>query len=453
VAYQVDELWRRVSSLPADTAIFFTTYDEDKNGKKQESTDVGIRLAIKANAPVFSFLESLLGNGIVGGNVTSPELYGKDTAKVALRLLKGEQPAAISPIEHIPFDVYDWRALKRWNISEDRLPSGSQVRYKTVTLWETYKVHIIVGIGVICLETILIYALFISLMRSKRRKAALQESEERYRTLQEHVPVGVYRTSNSGKFISLNPAAVKMFGFDAEKDLSSYPVSDFYNEPEKRRDVLSQLQTEGKITDFETEFRRKDGSLFWVSLNATQVTDEDGNFVFIDGVVQDITERKRAEEKLRYQATLLENVSDAVVSVDMDFKIRSWNDTAEKIYGWKAEEVVGKLFREVTALEFLNEKRGELLDIVQREGVWRGEVIQSRKDGKRIFVQTTLSLVKEQEGVPLGFVGVNRDFTKRRQLEEGLRQSKEFNQSTLMSLPDHIAVLDREGKILTVNDA
>jgi hypothetical protein len=134
VGLPLDELWRRVSSLPADTAIFFTTYDKDKNGKKQETTDVAIRLAIYANAPVFSFLESLIGNGIVGGHVTSAESYGKDTAKATLMLLKGEPPTAISPNEQITFDVYDWRALKRWNISEDRLPSGSQVRYKTLTL-------------------------------------------------------------------------------------------------------------------------------------------------------------------------------------------------------------------------------------------------------------------------------------------------------------------------------
>jgi PAS domain S-box-containing protein len=90
-----------------------------------------------------------------------------------------------------------------------------------------------------------------------------------------------------------------MFGLDAEEDLSSYQVSDFYNDPEKRRDVLSLLKTEGKITDFEAEFRRKDGSLFWGALSATQVTDEDGNFIFIDGVVQDITIRKQAEEALK----------------------------------------------------------------------------------------------------------------------------------------------------------
>jgi len=143
----------------------------------------------------------------------------------------------------------------------------------------------------------------------------LQKSEERYRTLQENVPVGVFRTSYSGKFISVNPAAFNMFGLDAEEDLSSYQVSVFYNEPEKRRDLLSQLKTEGKITDFEAEFRRKDGSLFWGSLSATQVTDKDGNFIFIDGVVQDITERKASEaESQRLQAELAH--VDRLVTMD-----------------------------------------------------------------------------------------------------------------------------------------
>lgn len=299
IGLPLDELWRRVSNLATGTAILFTTYDEEKNGKKHEASDVSALLAINANAPVFSVNGSLLGNGIVGGTITSPELYAKKIAEVALHLLQGSQPTEISTIDYAPFDVYDWRALKRWNISEDRLPSGSQVRYKTLTLWETYKVHIIVVIGVICLETMLIYALFISRMRIKGTKEALQESEERYRTLQENVPVGVYRTSKSGKFISLNPAAFKMFELDAEEDLSSYQTTDFYKNPEKRQDVLSQLKTEGKITDFEAEFRRKDGSLFWGSLSATQVTDKDGNFIFVDGVVQDITERKQAEEALK----------------------------------------------------------------------------------------------------------------------------------------------------------
>ncbi len=297
VGLPLDELWRRVSSLAPDTAILFTTYDRDKNGKKQESTDVGIRLVISANAPVFSFLDTMIGNGIVGGNIPKSELYGKKTAKVALRLLKGDQPTAKSTNEQISFNIYDSQVLKRWNISEDRLPPGSQVLYKTETLWDSYRKYIIIGIGVICLESLLISALFISLIRRRRTEKSLRESEERYRTLQENVPVGVYRTSNSGKIISTNPELLEMLGLDTEEELSSYQVSDFYNDPEIRQDFLSQLKTDGEVVDFEAEFRQKDGSSFWGSLSARQVTDKDGNFICIDGIVQDITERKQAERE------------------------------------------------------------------------------------------------------------------------------------------------------------
>lgn len=343
VGLPLDELWKRVSSLAPDTAILFTTYDKDKNGKTQEVKDVGVRLAINANAPIFGVFVELLGNGIIGGNVTSAESYAKKTAEVALRLLKGEQLTAISPDEQITFDVYDWRALKRWDISEDRLPPGSQVRYKTVTLWETYKVYIIIGIAVICLEAILIFALFFFLMQSKKRKDALQKSEKRYRTLYENVPVGVYRTSNSGKFISVNPATFKMVGFDAEEDLLSYQVLDFYNDPEQRRHVLSQLESEGKITDFEAELRRKDGSSFWGSLSATQVKDKDGNLIFIDGIVQDITERKHAEADLKLKDSAIASSINAIGISDLEGTLTYVNDSLVKMWGYQHhDEILGR---------------------------------------------------------------------------------------------------------------
>ncbi len=99
-----------------------------------------------------------------------------------------------------------------------------------------------------------------------------------------------------------------MVGFDAEEELSSYHAADFYNDPEQRRDVLNQLASEGKITDFEAEFRRKDGSSFWGSLSATQVKDQDGQFILIDGVIPDISERKMAELELRETYTQIEQL-------------------------------------------------------------------------------------------------------------------------------------------------
>jgi PAS domain S-box-containing protein len=418
IGLPLDELWRRISNLATGTAILFTTYDEEKNGKKHEASDVSALLAINANAPVFSVNGSLLGNGIVGGTITSPESYAKKTAEVALRLFQGSQLTEISTIDYAPFDVYDWRALKRWKISEDRLPSGSQVRYKTETFWETHKVTIIVVIGVMCLETMLIYALFISLMRSKRIKEALQESEERHRTLQENVPVGVYRTSNSGKFISVNPAVFKMLKLDAGEDLSSYQVTDFYNDPEKRRDVLSQLKTEGKITDFEVEFRRKDGSSFWGSLSATQVTDKDGNFIFMDGVVQDITERKQAEEELKIKDSAIASSISGIGIADLEGRLTYVNDSLVEMWGYEsADEILGRKLPEfwegegvLETIEALREKGGKI-----------GEDIGKRKDGSVFDVQFSASMIKDEAGKSLYMFGSFIDITERKIAEIELR--------------------------------
>lgn len=101
-----------------------------------------------------------------------------------------------------------------------------------------------------------------------------------------------------------------------KKDLSSYQGSDFYDDPEIRRLFLSQLKTEGKISDFEAELRRKDGSLFWGSLSASQVTGKDGNLIFIDGVVQDITERKASEQKLQEYQHRLKSLASQLIIVE-----------------------------------------------------------------------------------------------------------------------------------------
>ncbi|MBW2580817.1 MAG: PAS domain S-box protein, partial [Deltaproteobacteria bacterium] len=103
----------------------------------------------------------------------------------------------------------------------------------------------------------------------------------------------------------------------------------------------------------------------------------------------------------------------------------------------------------MTALEYLDEKREQVLDEVHRKGVWRGEVMQSRKDGKRIFVQTTLSSIKDKEGVPIGLVGVNRDFTKRKQAEEELK----IKDSAIASSLSAIGIADLEGTLMYVNDS
>jgi PAS domain S-box-containing protein len=127
----------------------------------------------------------------------------------------------------------------------------------------------------------------------------LRESEERYRTLQSNIPVGVFRSTPGGKILSANPAMVKMFGYDSEEELVAVPAVDCYLFPEQRETLLKGLRDKGSVTDFEVQLKRKDGSSFWCSINLKGVFNQQGSIIHQDGIMEDITERKRAEEALQ----------------------------------------------------------------------------------------------------------------------------------------------------------
>ena len=142
-------------------------------------------------------------------------------------------------------------------------------------------------------------------------------------------------------------------------------------------------------------------------------------------ICQDITERKRAEETLRYQAALLANTHDAIVASDEHYRLTAWNAAAESLYGWKAEEVLGRFGLDVTQTEFPGVEKSEMLRTIAEIGHWRGEVTQARKDGTRISVEVAPIVLHDESGRITGYVSVNRDITKRKRAEEAMRKSEE----------------------------
>ena len=169
--------------------------------------------------------------------------------------------------------------------------------------------------------------------------------------------------------------------------------------------------------------------------------------------IVDITEQKRADEQMRYQAYLLENVSDAIISTDSDFIIQSWNRAAEEMYGWKEEEALGKPVDDVLKSEF-QEPLKQILDTFYEESNWRGEATQYRKDGTPISVLSSVRLVQDAEGEFVRAIATNRDITDRKRAEEALRQSELQNRTILRTALDGFWLIDPESaRILDVNDA
>jgi signal transduction histidine kinase len=169
----VDDLENRVADLPPRSAIYYAHVHVDGHGVPQESNRVLSRLREVASAPIFGFIDSNLGHGIVGGPLLSTDRFAEQSATVAIEILRGAKPGDIkTPAIGLSAPTYDWRELQHWKISEARLPPGSAIKFREPTAWERYRWQLmVIFLALVCEAGIISWLLF---ERRGRRIAEIQ---------------------------------------------------------------------------------------------------------------------------------------------------------------------------------------------------------------------------------------------------------------------------------------
>jgi signal transduction histidine kinase len=171
-----DEMLNRVSKLPPQSAVFFVDLRVDAAGVPLDRDRVLPRLREATTAPIFSYIDSYLGSGIVGGPMLSSEEVGKRMAQAAVRILGGESADSLNiPPLSLGAAQYDWRELQHWNISEKRLPAGSIIRFREPTVWEQYSWEITLMCSVVLLQGAMISGLVFE--RRRRVDAEIQSRQ------------------------------------------------------------------------------------------------------------------------------------------------------------------------------------------------------------------------------------------------------------------------------------
>jgi PAS domain S-box-containing protein len=182
---------------------------------------------------------------------------------------------------------------------------------------------------------------------------------------------------------------------------------------------------DGKTGIYECEVRmkHKDGRWVWVLDRGRAIEwDNEGKPVRMVGTHIDISDRKGYEESLAYQASLLSNVSDAVISIDSKYNILSWNNAAEQIYGWKKEEVLGKRVSGFLQTEYESDETNEsVLNTLLNSGSWQGEIVQKSRNGSKINIFSSVTLIRDAEGNVSDIISVNRNITERKQYQKEIR--------------------------------
>jgi signal transduction histidine kinase len=174
------ELLDTLANLQPRSVVLYSTMFADRTGKPFIPHEVAEQISRAAAAPVYGFLDQFLGRGIVGGHLYSLDAHGAEAARLALRILGGTPASALPPIEpSATRDMFDGRQLRRWGISERRLPADAIVWYRTISPWERYRTTILITAGVLLLQFGTIVSLLLERGKRRRTQTALRESEAR----------------------------------------------------------------------------------------------------------------------------------------------------------------------------------------------------------------------------------------------------------------------------------
>ena len=299
-AGSVQDFVRTVARVPDGTVIFFLTMYQDSAGNKLLSHEVLARIAKEARVPVYNQTATHVGLGIVGGVVFDPEILGRETAQLTLRLLRGERVQDL-PIQESKSIVpmVDWRQLRRWKLDEKRLPAGTVVRFRKPSAWESYKGYMIGGVVLILAETLLIFGLVWQKARAKRAETQLRESEERFRLVANTAPVMIWTAGTDRNCSYVNKTWLDFTGRPLEAELGDGWVEGVHPD-DSNRCLQTYTEAFNRRESFEMHYRvrRRDGEYRWVLGYGVPRFNSDGTFAGYIGSCVDITERKHAEESL-----------------------------------------------------------------------------------------------------------------------------------------------------------
>ena len=256
---------------------------------------------------------------------------------------------------------------------------------------------------------------------------ALRASEARLREAQRVARLGSWEIDLVGRRHHWSDEMYRIFGGTPESfGRSVWSFLDVVHPDDRARVEASFDAAVRNRTPYDLvhRLRTPDGQVRYVHSRGETISDADGRPARAIGTLIDVTDQVHAAEQLSYQASLVDSVSDAVISTDLDYRIVSWNRAAETIYGWPAAEVVGKTLRQVIPTAYVTGSREEAIRDLEAKGFWRGELLMTRRDGTTRSIFASVSRTVGRDGRPTGAVAVNRDITDRKQLEAALAQSQ-----------------------------
>lgn len=256
--------------------------------------------------------------------------------------------------------------------------------------------------------------------------SCLEESERKYRAIFEDSCDGILVADiETRRFRYANPAFCRMLGY-SEDEITRLGVTDIHP-GESLAHVVSEFEAQArgeKNLASDIPCLRKDGSVVYADFSGTHMT-IDGRECNV-GFIRDVTERKRAEERIRFLSLITEQVADSVIATDLDHKITYVNQSFLNLYGYNSEELLGKSPDALNAESNASEVQAQINEVVSSGKIWMGEVLNQKKDGSTFPCELTFFPLADEAGVTFAYAAIQRDITDRKRVEEELAKSEKL---------------------------
>jgi PAS domain S-box-containing protein len=258
----------------------------------------------------------------------------------------------------------------------------------------------------------------------------------------------------NGTILSWNAAAERMFGYTAEEAIGRSIRMIIPSDRQSEEDfVIGQIRQGEAVRHFETVRQRKDGSPVPISLTVSPLYDDDGRVIGASKIARDISDRKDADRAIRRLAAVVESSDDAIVAKDLQSTIVSWNRAAERMFGYTAEEAIGRSVRMIIPDDLQAEEDMVLAKIRAGGLVDHYETRRRRKDGSEVLVSLTVSPIVDDSGRVIGASKIARDITEQSRLRAAAREQTLLTERLSETGAMVAASLDRHTIVQRVTDA
>lgn len=304
----------------------------------------------------------------------------------------------------------------------------------------------------IALDNIRLYKIAQQEVEERTRIAQdLTESEERLAAIVNSAMYGIISFDQNYKIHLFNPAAEKAFLRNAHGESLLDLIPNYLErlEATTKQSEQTQLQLPAMIQHMEGI--RSNGEIFPIEAILSQSNTQGEQFHTL--MMRDMSLRYKHESQLRYQAEILENVSDAIITTDLGLKIIGWNKAAQELYGWSKEEILGKSILDFQ-ITYHHSTPEQVISALWEKGSWNGILYHDNKEGNRLIVQTSISVIHSATGPYSNIIYINRDITEQFRAEQILHESQKRFLLIFNSSPAMITITRRRDDIITdVNDS